>query len=120
MPVREFHDDAGNVWTAWTTFPKADANVRPQYRRGWLSFQCHDRRRRLVPIPESWQDAGEEQLRAYLLQAHDAQKAEGLDTPPQAIPHTEQRSEAEGEEGRGGVARIRRILRGIRIRGGEE
>jgi hypothetical protein len=120
VPVREFHDDAGKVWTVWTTFPRSDANVRPQYRRGWLSFQCDDQRRRLVPIPESWEAADEDQMRAYLRQAHEARKAEGLDASPEAIPRTEQPGEAEGEEAAGGVARIRRILRGIRIRGGDE
>ena len=120
VPVREFHDDAGKVWTAWTTFPRSDANVRPQYRSGWLSFQWADQRRRLVPIPESWEAADEDQLRAYLRQAHDARKAEGQDASPEAIPHVEQPGEAERQEATGAVARIRRILRGIHIRGGEE
>lgn len=120
MPVREFNDDDGKVWTAWTTFPRSDANVRPQYRRGWLSFQCDDQRRRLVPIPERWEAAGEDQLRAYLRQAHEARKAEGLDAPPEAVPHVEPPGEGERQGTSGGIARIRSILRGIRIRGGDE
>jgi hypothetical protein len=116
VPVREFSDDAGEVWTVWTTFPKSDANVRPQYRRGWLSFQCESLRRRLVPIPDGWEAAGDDQLRTYLRRAHDAKKADGQETRVESPQDAdEQPSEAEIERVPSGIARIRRILRGIRI-----
>lgn len=114
VPVREFIDETGDVWTVWTTFPRSDANVRPQYRRGWLSFQCESQRRRLVPIPESWEAADDDQLRSYLRRAHG--HPDRLEARPEPPPDAdEQPSEADHEQVPRGIARIRRILSQIRF-----
>lgn len=127
MPIREFADESGDVWMVWSTLPRSGANVRPQYAAGWLSFQCGDARRRYVPIPPDWENAGEDELRAWLGLAHEAGRAEGEDAPPGTPPH--QPDAAEGADAArpargdprtpGGIARVRKLLRGIRVRGDE-
>jgi hypothetical protein len=36
---------------------------------GWLAFESSEERRRLVPIPEGWEDASEAELQAYCAKA---------------------------------------------------
>jgi hypothetical protein len=131
MPLREFVDEGGKAWLAWSTVPRSGANVRARYAEGWLSFQGGggEDRRRLAPLPEGWEHASDDELRAYLRSARPtgagaspsgtaddlaAQKRE------EEAAETAERKKAErtrgdpGAPGRG-IDRIRAILRGIRI-----
>jgi hypothetical protein len=55
MPFRDFTDDNGRRWRAWTTFPSLHEPVRERYQLGWLTFESRGERRRLAPVPLNWQ-----------------------------------------------------------------
>jgi hypothetical protein len=60
---REFVDNAGTLWRVWDTHPVAANTLRtvsPSYAGGWLTFESHDERRRLTPIPPEWEFASRE------------------------------------------------------------
>lgn len=127
MPAREFPDEAGQVWTVWSTYPGSNANVRPQYALGWLTFQTRALRRRLAPIPTGWESADDDQLREYLRVAQDSEITVGKDTSSEIPPHVPEtaRGEASDDDSThggisSGLARIRKLLHGIRIRRDDE
>lgn len=68
MPIREFVDAAGVQWKVWSTVPYTTGVVR-HMQAGWLTFESTESRRRLVPIPENWEDASLDRLRGYCEQA---------------------------------------------------
>ena len=43
--------------------------MRPGWEGGWLSFESAKEKRRLVPLPQEWDQAPDEQLRAWLADA---------------------------------------------------
>ncbi|HEV2017098.1 MAG TPA: hypothetical protein VGQ98_02205 [Gemmatimonadaceae bacterium] len=47
------------------------------YGRGWLTFESLDEKRRLVPIPNGWEEAGSTALRALCEQAKRIAKTDG-------------------------------------------
>jgi hypothetical protein len=93
MALREFRDAGGRAWHAWDTYPTLPERRRPnapalppegrERRRvssprialprdlahGWLTFESGRERRRLVPVPERWETASDEQLRAWMNEA---------------------------------------------------
>jgi hypothetical protein len=38
-------------------------------QKGWLTFESEAERRRLVPVPRDWEEAGPERLELYLRNA---------------------------------------------------
>ena len=94
MEHRNFRADDGNMWEAWPVYPNAverrvtdeheaagpagddrrRRDVRLQLPRplegGWLAFQNGKHRRRLVPIPESWDSCSDAHLVALWRVAH--------------------------------------------------
>lgn len=61
--MREFSDHDGKEWRLWAVKPlRRDTptgsldRLRPEYQKGWLSFERLDggERRRLLAIPEDW------------------------------------------------------------------
>jgi hypothetical protein len=69
MAYREFTDGGGTQWRAWDTYPGSAANVRPGFEGGWLGFESGDERRRLAPVPASWEEASDDELREMLSRA---------------------------------------------------
>lgn len=69
MAYREFTDGDGTQWRAWDTYPGSAANVRPGFEGGWLGFESGDERRRLAPVPPSWEEASDDELREMLSRA---------------------------------------------------
>jgi hypothetical protein len=55
MAVREFSDRNGVLWRVWRTRPSRDVYLG-KFREGWLTFECAGERRRLAPVPASWED----------------------------------------------------------------
>jgi hypothetical protein len=73
MPLREFTDSRGHAWRVWETRPTTD-NVRPQLAGGWLTFERESVeresvRRRVAPIPESWAEMPDDELRLLCVNA---------------------------------------------------
>ena len=62
MAVREFTDSSGVAWRVWKTRPSRDGLYLAEFREGWLTFESTTERRRLAPIPESWEDVSTERL----------------------------------------------------------
>jgi hypothetical protein len=64
MPVREFTSPDGRRWTAWNVVPgqhvthaaRSIAHLPPELEGGWLCFECSAEKRRLVPVPEGWDE----------------------------------------------------------------
>jgi hypothetical protein len=135
MPLREFMDESGRTWLAWSTVPRSGANVRAAYAEGWLSFQVGggQDRRRLVPVPQGWEAASEEELRAYLGRARPPERAESLSGTAEVVAQKREEEAAEAVErdravrtppatgsiDGGALERVRKILREIRIERGD-
>jgi hypothetical protein len=71
---RDFIDPENNHWQVWFVLPTAAergdhaaaVSVPRGYEKGWLCFERSDgTKRRLVPAPESWESATNEQLWAW-------------------------------------------------------
>ena len=92
MPHRSFRDEIGRSWDVWDVLPTAverriarsaprpvpiERRKVPENRlvvpeplkRGWLAFQSGRERRRLVPIPNDWNDMTVSELLDLLHQA---------------------------------------------------
>jgi hypothetical protein len=78
MSHREFLDQDGRAWEVWEVHPSAPGAregaphappVAPSLRNGWLAFRCESERRRIVPVPNSWERLSEDDLRLLLEQA---------------------------------------------------
>jgi hypothetical protein len=55
MPIREFTDSTGASWVVWSTLPSL-GGLPVEMRGGWLTFESAQSRRRLMPIPPSWEE----------------------------------------------------------------
>lgn len=78
MAVREFTDDSGREWCAWSVQP---ADIHPQtktedylsecYVIGWIVFETRsgDEKRRLCPWPANWATLSDAALRELLEKA---------------------------------------------------
>jgi hypothetical protein len=67
MAYREFLDSDGQSWRVWSTVPSLGSRLRGGFDQGWLTFErtSADKSlplRRLVPIPDGWETASDEQL----------------------------------------------------------
>lgn len=61
MAMREFTDSLGTRWMVWATVP-VPGGVLGNMRDGWLTFESSAVRRRLIPIPDGWEDASSAKL----------------------------------------------------------
>lgn len=62
MPVREFTDSNGVAWRVWKTRPSISALYTNELRNGWLTFESVTERRRLAPVPGTWEESSIERL----------------------------------------------------------
>ena len=112
MAYREFTDGGGTQWRAWDTYPGSAANVRPGFESGWLGFESEDERRRLAPVPPSWEEASDDELREMLARAQPNRPTRALtredDAPAQAAAPD---AEADADDG---VSRSRAVLERVR------
>lgn len=83
--MRELWDGHGVYWTVWEVVPESSerrrhagtapgglerrrfnlgprAQVSPEFAEGWLAFQSHAERRRLVPVPAGWEEMSDAEL----------------------------------------------------------
>ena len=79
MPMREFTDAKGLHWKVWSTVPYTRGVMRGM-ESGWLTFDAEGARRRLSPIPPSWEAATLSELRAYCGQAQPVRGTPGSGT----------------------------------------
>jgi hypothetical protein len=116
MAYREFTDEDGTSWRAWDTYPGSAANVRPGFEGGWLGFECEAERRRLAPVPDGWEEASDDDLRAMLARAQPNRPARA--TPADDAPEAAAAPSAAAPEppppGEDGVSRSRAVLERVR------
>jgi len=59
MAIRELRDESGVLWTIYDVHPSTVRHgalqVREELASGWLCFQSDAAKRRLVGIPEQWE-----------------------------------------------------------------
>lgn len=92
MIKRTFPDVSGLVWEVWEVYPRlverrllrerralrrgslerrhepVGRKTQPlQIKGGWLAFQCQLERRRLLPVPDNWEELPDRELRALLM-----------------------------------------------------
>jgi hypothetical protein len=79
MPMREFTDSDGVHWKVWSTVPYTTGVMRGM-QSGWLTFEAAGNRRRLAPIPVSWERATLAELCAYCGQAQPVRGTPGSGT----------------------------------------
>ena len=58
-------------WDVWDVRPEARAHsLGSDLRDGWLCFQCGTERRRLAPIPDSWETLQDGELQPLFERAY--------------------------------------------------
>jgi hypothetical protein len=71
--LREFKDKQGTEWLVWDVYPNGNvgehrisdpgaAFPHRELAQGWLCFESQAEKRRLAPIPESWEEFSADQL----------------------------------------------------------
>lgn len=76
-PQRTFTGADGAVWSVRAVQPLGvgpgnHSRLPDAFRSGWLAFECEGRKRRLSPIPEDWDQLGDEELEELCGDAHEA------------------------------------------------
>ncbi|HET6762280.1 MAG TPA: hypothetical protein VFH27_01380 [Longimicrobiaceae bacterium] len=71
MAMREFTDRHGREWRVWATHPQTPqvGSFPLRHPTGWLTFQSDAEKRRLAPIPESWDGRDTAGLMILLMKA---------------------------------------------------
>jgi hypothetical protein len=89
--TREFTDVLGNQWIVWEVYPRllerrlmrerrslrrgtidrrhelvGRATLPRQILGGWLAFQSSHERRRVIPVPDDWEELADRELRSLL------------------------------------------------------
>jgi len=70
MALREVQDESGVLWTIYDVHPSAQrrgaVQVRDELASGWLCFQSDAAKRRLVGIPERWEQLDDNALMSLM------------------------------------------------------
>jgi hypothetical protein len=73
MALREVQDDSGVLWTIYDVHPSSQRHgsvqVREELASGWLCFQSDATKRRLVGIPERWEQLDDDALMSLMTAA---------------------------------------------------
>lgn len=65
MSLREYRDPEGVLWRVWPVNPTemtGPAVVPEDLRTGWLCFESEAEKRRLRPVPPSWEGRTDHEL----------------------------------------------------------
>ena len=78
--MRQIRDAAGTEWVVYEVNPvvsewRAAGSLPEGYKNGWLCFESHTEKRRLLPLPAGWQELPSEQLSALLVTAVQVRRA---------------------------------------------
>jgi hypothetical protein len=76
---RAFTDAGGVRWDVYAVYPEArlSPKLRGSYPQGWLCFEAGPDKRRVSPIPDNWQNLGEEELKRLADRAERARTRRG-------------------------------------------
>lgn len=111
MPLREFTNPKGEHWKVWDITPERlhpstrDGDYLQGFVDGWLVFETIDGRdkRRLYPVPVSWEELSDEALDLLCEQAESVKSGGGR--PRQASPRAAA-ADADGDAAHTGDASI--------------
>jgi hypothetical protein len=78
--MRQIRDAAGVEWMVYEVNPavsewRGTGSLPEGYRNGWLCFESATEKRRLLPLPDGWQELPTEQLSALLVSAVQVRRA---------------------------------------------
>lgn len=68
MALREYRDETGQIWRVWHVAPgtfspgRAAALMPGEMHAGWLCFESEREKRRLAPVPPSWEHRPDHEL----------------------------------------------------------
>ena len=67
MALREYNDVDGVTWRVWEVKPSSmspgSSTLLPgEFTGGWLCFDCGSEKRRLSPVPRSWEQRTDKEL----------------------------------------------------------
>lgn len=65
MALREYRDPKGVTWRVWLVQPArltGVSTVPNKYEAGWLCFESDAEKRRLCPVPASWETRTDHEL----------------------------------------------------------
>jgi len=84
MALRTFKAGDGTIWNVWNVVPTLGRNERRLSLgvgmiEGWLCFDSGVSKRRIVPVPQGWEEWSEGELEAALSSAHEVRR--GPDSP---------------------------------------
>jgi hypothetical protein len=85
MAARSFSAPDGRVWQAWKVDPREHADWPARARlqlpetmaEGWLCFESAEEKRRLRPVPPSWEEGTEDDLWGYCCSAEPVRRRGG-------------------------------------------
>jgi len=69
VALREYQDASGVTWRVWMVKPemRTGASTVPEgYETGWLCFESEAEKRRLCPVPASWEVRSDHELDVLL------------------------------------------------------
>lgn len=118
MAVRELKDPDGTIWRVWCITPEAihpitrsEDYLEECYKLGWLVYEtaAGDRKRRLCPFPENWDQLGDDELRALRERAEVVPTRKSRRDRLEAV-EMDHRAAATEEEVRGDLTVVRTFL----------
>ena len=73
MALRELRDESGVIWTIYDVHPSTARHgtlqIREELASGWLCFQSDAAKRRLVGIPDQWEQMDDSALMSLMTAA---------------------------------------------------
>ena len=73
MALRELRDESGVLWTVYDVHPSAarrrTLQLREELSSGWLCFQSDVAKRRLIGIPDRWEQLDDSALMSLMTAA---------------------------------------------------
>ena len=76
MALRSFVARDGTAWNVWNVVPTLAHNDRKLalsvgMAEGWLCFEANGIKRRIVPVPQGWEEWSDQELEAALAEARE-------------------------------------------------
>lgn len=86
MALRTFTAGDGTVWNVWNVVPTLARNERRLslsvgMTEGWLCFDSGVAKRRIVPVPQGWEEWSERELESALSSAHEVRRGSDIPGP---------------------------------------
>jgi hypothetical protein len=91
MALRSFVSRDGTEWNVWNVVPTLMHNDRKVslsigMAQGWLCFESHGVKRRIVPVPPGWENWSDAELDTALAESQVVERRLPPDLPPNE-PH---------------------------------